>query len=568
MAFFLMLLLFSASFASAGSLDDYYLSRFGEGEKTVQKESAGIQQDTALFEKCSMPLYKGLRSDWGKLQGSTQKVLGKYLARPSLSAEAQVRSAGGHFTIHYATTGSDAPPLDETNGNGIPDWVEKVAAVFEAVYQREVVEMGYKQPPTNNGQPYDVYLQNLGGMPARYLGLTDHDGISSGNSYFSYMTIDNDFSEFDTKHTPEEYLKTTAAHEFLHAIQFGYNYWFEIWYAEASSTWIEDEVFDSINQVYDYLPAYLQNLRLPLNADTNVTTGGGYGRWIFNRYLAETAGKDFLRSFWEKLAIMEPSNATDIPALPLLNTLLNNRLDEHVLGLGRRFVVRDWTTHLNEIRLIHPAIPTSLSSLITYPDSPYSFALYEYTVSPDLSGKPSAVAYLDRADLGSNILLLSNNQTGTRLLPPDLSPAPATYADALVKADLPTLVAGPAVDPKQPVNPGATSESSKGCFIATAAYGSYLHPKVKLLRDFRDRYLLTHRAGRLFVQLYYRFSPPVADFIRSHDTIRMICRWTLSPLVYGLEFPLRTLLFFGTLSLLLIKGSKRVSPRCGQKHSH
>jgi hypothetical protein len=70
-----------------------------------------------------------------------------------------------------------------------------------------------------------------------------------------------------------------------------------------------------------------------------------------------------------------------------------------------------------------------------------------------------------------------------------------------------------------------------GCFIATAAYGSYMEPHVMVLRDFRDRVLLTNNVGRSFVELYYTYSPPVADFIASHDTARLIVRWSLMPVV-------------------------------------
>jgi len=77
-----------------------------------------------------------------------------------------------------------------------------------------------------------------------------------------------------------------------------------------------------------------------------------------------------------------------------------------------------------------------------------------------------------------------------------------------------------------------------GCFIATAAWGSYLHPKVALLREFRDQYLLSNGPGRLFVRTYYRLSPPIADFIARHESMRSITRWMLTPLVLAVETPL------------------------------
>ena len=55
--------------------------------------------------------------------------------------------------------------------------------------------------------------------------------------------------------------------------------------------------------------------------------------------------------------------------------------------------------------------------------------------------------------------------------------------------------------------------------------------EVRYLRAFRDQYLLSNKLGRLFVEQYYRFSPPLADQLRAHDGWRAIVRVALSPLV-------------------------------------
>jgi len=76
-----------------------------------------------------------------------------------------------------------------------------------------------------------------------------------------------------------------------------------------------------------------------------------------------------------------------------------------------------------------------------------------------------------------------------------------------------------------------TSRGGGGCFIATAAYGSYLDSHVETLRDFRDSYMVNNPVGSALVSAYYKLSPPVADFIDAHPTLKPIVRAGLLPAV-------------------------------------
>lgn len=76
-----------------------------------------------------------------------------------------------------------------------------------------------------------------------------------------------------------------------------------------------------------------------------------------------------------------------------------------------------------------------------------------------------------------------------------------------------------------------------GCFIATAAYGTPLHPHIDVLRQFRDEQLMRSSMGRTLVSLYYTYSPTLAGVISAHESLRFITRVLLAPLIYGLMYP-------------------------------
>ena len=89
-------------------------------------------------------------------------------------------------------------------------------------------------------------------------------------------------------------------------------------------------------------------------------------------------------------------------------------------------------------------------------------------------------------------------------------------------------------EPTDPVN--SDGSSSERCLIATAAFGSAHVWEVATFRRFRDRALLPHAPGRLFVRTYYRLSPPLARAVASHPPLAAVVRALLTPMAIGADF--------------------------------
>jgi hypothetical protein len=69
------------------------------------------------------------------------------------------------------------------------------------------------------------------------------------------------------------------------------------------------------------------------------------------------------------------------------------------------------------------------------------------------------------------------------------------------------------------------------CFIASAVYGSSFSSEVVLLRKFRDHFLRTNYLGGKMVSLYYRLSPPIAQYIRRNAGLKPVVKVILLPVI-------------------------------------
>lgn len=208
-----------------------------------------------------------------------------------------------HFCIHWVDEGLDAPDLSDRNADGVPDFVERVQRVAERVHNVQNEKLGWREPKSDGRRggrrgKTDVYLSQIGGEFFGYAAPDRGQGPERGRiprRLHGYLVLDNDYSPFEFPGTkPLEDLRVTFAHEYNHILQFGYDAYQDPWFAEATATWMEDQVYNGIDDYLRYVRRWVRLWETPLT-ESSIKE---YGSAVWNQWLARRYGSSLVRKAW------------------------------------------------------------------------------------------------------------------------------------------------------------------------------------------------------------------------------------------------------------------------------
>jgi len=257
------------------------------------------QSSEMVYGKCGTDL---MTEALAVIEGNPEKY-GSYrealVTRPS--TQFYIDTPGGHFRLHFDTSGQDSVPSADLNSNGIPDFIDFAMMAADSAWDEYVNNLGYYEPVSDLTQGgglglYDIYFQVI-----PYYGFTTPEtaGPADWNDYSSFAKVHSRFSPgFPPNDDPDGdvygALKVTIAHEFHHAIQFAYDVYEAPYFMEETSTCMEEVVFPAVNDNYNYLPFFFDAPETGLQSDN----GHEYASFIWPKFLIEKYGIGILHDMW------------------------------------------------------------------------------------------------------------------------------------------------------------------------------------------------------------------------------------------------------------------------------
>jgi len=220
-------------------------------------------------------------------------------------------ACAGRFCVHWVAEGVDAPALTDRDSDGIPDYVQQVLAVAGHVNAVENGKLGWREPRSDGRRggrrgKTDVYLKELGRQLFGYAAPDRGQGRRGGllpRHLHGYLVLDNDYDPFQYPGTkPKAALEVTFAHEYCHILQMGYDAYQDAWMAESTAVWMEDQVYNGINDYLRYVRRWVRLYRTPLTANSIRE----YGATVWNEWLVRRYGRGLLRDAWTRAAHTRP----------------------------------------------------------------------------------------------------------------------------------------------------------------------------------------------------------------------------------------------------------------------
>ncbi|MEW5806727.1 MAG: hypothetical protein AB1756_05190 [Acidobacteriota bacterium] len=231
----------------------------------------------------------------------------KYLmTKPSLQDESIHRTPEGNFLIHYTKDRGtiDAVPLPDHNKNSIPDYVETIGEALEEARRFYIEMLGYRNPIDRfaPGKPCEVFVLNLGGKATGATIPVQDVSSSSENRAASFIMIDNMILGDSI------ILKSSAAHQYAHAITLAYSLKNESWWTEAAAIWLEDRLYHTLPKYLDSIAFRLHSKGKALNTD-DIRLFQGNTLWTF--FLGEK-DVNLVRKIWEEMELFPEASLLEV----------------------------------------------------------------------------------------------------------------------------------------------------------------------------------------------------------------------------------------------------------------
>ncbi len=319
----------------------YYSDDYRPDIIQMLNEGKSLQDVLLPYEKCLTAPMMEIKAHFDKLPPSVQMEVNEMFSLPVM--ETSMISPDGLFKIHYDTSASSphTPSLIDESGNGIPDYIDSVASIFDHVWHYQIDVLGYESPYIGDSGCYHVYVVNMRvRFPRPSYGATillepvsDEDEYAT--RYKTYSYVDHKYEGFATPGL--DGLRVTAAHEFHHAIQFGaYGHSgaaHSLFFYEITSTWMEDVVYPDINDYYNYLRHLFvethtnRPYRIPFYHSSGIHM---YARAIWGIMMERRYNRHIMREKWEYIRHSHPIDAIDL-ALRNHGSTLEQELAEFYL---------------------------------------------------------------------------------------------------------------------------------------------------------------------------------------------------------------------------------------------